>query len=40
MVKGRFAPSPTGRRHLGNGLSALLSWLSAKAQGGTGLLRI
>lgn len=39
-VKGRFAPSPTGRMHLGNVLSALLSWLSAKAQGGTWLLRI
>ena len=39
-VKGRFAPSPTGRMHLGNVFSALLSWLSAKAQGGTWLLRI
>lgn len=39
-VKGRFAPSPTGRMHLGNMMSALLSWLSAKAQGGTWLLRI
>ncbi len=39
-VKGRFAPSPTGRMHLGNALSALLSWLSAKAQGGAWLLRI
>lgn len=39
-VKGRFAPSPTGRMHLGNVFSALLSWLSAKAKGGTWLLRI
>ena len=39
-VMGRFAPSPTGRMHLGNMFSALLSWLSAKAQGGTWLLRI
>ena len=39
-VKGRFAPSPTGRMHLGNLFSALLSWLSAKAQGGHWLLRI
>lgn len=39
-VKGRFAPSPTGRMHLGNVFSALLSWLSAKAQGGTWLLRM
>ena len=40
MIKGRFAPSPTGRMHLGNVFSALLSWLSAKAQGGQWLLRI
>ena len=40
IIKGRFAPSPTGRMHLGNVFSALLSWLSAKAQGGTWLLRI
>lgn len=39
-VKGRFAPSPTGRMHLGNVFSALLSWLSAKAAGGSWLLRI
>lgn len=39
-IKGRFAPSPTGRMHLGNVFSALLSWLSARVQGGTWLLRI
>lgn len=39
-VCARFAPSPTGRMHLGNVFSALLSWLSARAQGGTWLLRI
>ena len=37
---GRFAPSPTGRMHLGNVFSALLSWLSAKSRGGSWLLRI
>ena len=37
---GRFAPSPTGRMHLGNVFSALLSWLSVKSKGGKWLLRI
>ena len=40
MVKGRFAPSPTGRMHLGNVYAALLSWLSAKSKGGEWVLRI
>ena len=37
---GRFAPSPSGRMHLGNVFSALLAWLSVRAAGGTMLLRI
>ena len=40
MESGRFAPSPSGRMHLGNALSAMLAWLSAKHQGGEILLRI
>ena len=40
MPKGRFAPSPTGRMHLGNVYAALLSWLSAKSKGGEWVLRI
>ena len=40
MTIGRFAPSPTGRMHLGNMFSALLSWLSAKSKNGQWLLRI
>lgn len=39
-MTGRFAPSPTGRMHLGNVFCALLSWLSAKSQGGEWRLRI
>lgn len=38
--KGRFAPSPSGRIHLGNVFCALLAWLSAKSAGGTFVLRI
>lgn len=37
---GRFAPSPSGRMHLGNVLCALLAWLSVRAKGGRFLLRI
>ncbi len=37
---GRFAPSPTGKLHLGNARSALLGWLQARAAGGRFLLRI
>jgi len=38
--RGRFAPSPTGKLHLGNVRSALLGWLWARASGGEFLLRI
>lgn len=37
---GRFAPSPSGRMHLGNLFTALTAWLSVRAQGGRLLLRI
>lgn len=36
----RFAPSPTGRLHVGNVRTALINWLFAKGQGGQFLLRI
>lgn len=39
-VTTRFAPSPTGRLHLGNLRAALINWLYAKANGGRLLLRI
>ena len=35
----RFAPSPTGRLHVGNLQQALRNWLFAKARGGRFLLR-
>ena len=37
---GRFAPSPTGRMHLGNLFTALISWLSVRSRGGKWILRI
>ena len=37
---GRFAPSPSGRMHLGNIYTALLSWLSVRSRGGKWILRI
>ena len=40
MVTGRFAPSPSGRIHIGNIFSSLLAWLSARKQGGRIVLRI
>ena len=39
-VTGRFAPTPSGRLHLGNVLCCLLAYLSARSQGGRFLLRI
>ena len=35
----RFAPSPTGRIHIGNARTALLNWLYARPRGGTFILR-
>lgn len=40
MPVGRFAPSPSGRMHLGNAFAALLAWLSVRSQNGTMVLRI
>ncbi|MDE6263581.1 MAG: tRNA glutamyl-Q(34) synthetase GluQRS [Paramuribaculum sp.] len=39
-IVSRFAPSPTGRMHMGNIFTALISWLVARKNGGRWLLRI
>jgi glutamyl-tRNA synthetase len=38
--RGRHAPSPTGRLHLGNARTALLAWLDVRSRGGAMVLRI
>ena len=40
MYTTRFAPSPTGLLHIGNGFSALTGWQRARARGGAFRLRI
>lgn len=37
---GRFAPTPSGRMHLGNVFAALLAWLDARHAGGRLILRV
>ena len=37
---GRFAPTPSGRMHLGNAFSTLMAWLAARSAGGRMILRI
>ncbi len=39
-IRTRFAPSPTGRIHIGNARSALYPFLLARRSGGTFILRI
>ena len=39
-VVGRFAPTPSGRMHLGNAFAYLLAWLSARSEGGEVVLRM
>jgi glutamyl-tRNA synthetase len=40
QIKVRFAPSPTGRLHVGNLRTALVNYLFARSAGGTFMLRI
>ncbi len=37
---GRFAPTPSGRMHLGNVFAGLIAWLSVKSRGGHMVLRM
>ena len=39
-VVGRFAPTPSGRMHLGNVFAALIAWLSVRKAGGSLVLRM
>jgi len=38
--RGRLAPSPTGKLHLGTARTSLVAWLAARAAGGSLVLRI
>ena len=40
QVVGRFAPTPSGRMHLGNVFAALLAWLSVRSRDGKLVLRM
>ena len=40
MTVGRFAPTPSGRMHLGNVFAALVAWLSVRKDGGKMVLRM
>lgn len=39
-LTGRFAPTPSGRMHIGNMVAMLAAWLSARSRGGRMLLRL
>lgn len=39
-IVGRFAPSPSGRMHLGNVYAALMAWLSVRSRGGRMVMRV
>lgn len=40
ILRGRFAPTPSGRMHLGNLAALLIAWLEARSAGGEFVLRI
>ena len=40
QIVGRFAPTPSGRMHLGNVFAALIAWVSVRSRGGEMVLRM
>jgi glutamyl-tRNA synthetase len=40
MIRGRYAPSPTGMIHVGNARTALAAWLSVRSRGGVFVYRL
>ncbi len=40
QIVGRFAPTPSGRMHLGNVFAALIAWLSVRSRDGEMVLRM
>lgn len=40
MIRVRFAPSPTGKLHIGSARTAIFNWLFARSKGGKFILRI
>lgn len=40
MIRGRYAPSPTGMIHVGNARTALAAWLSVRSRGGSFVYRV
>lgn len=40
LIRGRFAPTPSGLMHIGNARTALLSWLQIRSRGGEFILRM
>ena len=39
-ARGRYAPSPTGKLHVGNARTALVAWLSIRSKAGSFVLRV
>ena len=40
MIRGRYAPTPSGELHIGNARTALLAWLQVRSAGGAFIMRL